>query len=168
MSASKIKPELIHLIAIRVLKSHLEVSDKLMDKPRKIDGFKMGLSSESGFNFDEKLMRFRLGLKLFGHDKSEKPIGIEGEYAIEFKYHIENMDDFVTKKDDHGKYLVSDDLGGTIISISYSTARGIILERTQGTDFNGIILPVINPKKLLVIESDNISANPEVKEAIKS
>ena len=164
MAASKIKPELIHLIGIRVLKSHLEVSDKLMDKPRKIDGFEMGSSSESGFNFDEKLMRFRLRLKLTGHDKSQKPIGIEGEYAIEFNYHIENMDDFLTKKEEQDDYIVGDDLGGTIAGISYSTARGIILERTQGTDFNGIIIPVINPKELLVSES----ANPEVKENINS
>lgn len=40
-------------------------------------------------------------------------------------------------------------LGTTLMGIVYSTARGIILERTQGTFFNGVILPVINPNKLI-------------------
>jgi hypothetical protein len=40
-------------------------------------------------------------------------------------------------------------LAATVLGIAYSTARGIVVERTQGTFFNGAILPVINPSSLL-------------------
>ena len=149
MPKSKINPDLIHLITVRVLKTNLELSDKMLDRPKKIEGFQIGTNSESSFNFEDKKMRFRLFLKLSGHNKQNKPVGIEGEYAIEFHYHIENLDDFLSKNEGEDEFSIGEDLGGTIASISYSTARGIILERTNGTDFNGIILPIINPKEIL-------------------
>lgn len=149
MPQNRINPNLIHLISIRVLKTKLELSKKMLDSPKKIGGFQLETNSESAFNFDDNRMRFRLFLKLSGRDKNEKPVGIEGEYDIEFHYQIENLNDFIIKEEGED-FSVGDDLGGTIAGISYSTARGIILERTNGTDFNGIILPVINPKELLV------------------
>jgi hypothetical protein len=38
------------------------------------------------------------------------------------------------------------------MGIAFSTARGIVFDRTQGTFFGGVILPVIDPKKLIVEE----------------
>lgn len=35
------------------------------------------------------------------------------------------------------------------MSIIYSTSRGLIYEKVQGTDLNGLILPVINPHVLI-------------------
>jgi hypothetical protein len=40
-------------------------------------------------------------------------------------------------------------LANAIASISYSTARGIILSRFQGTALREFILPVIDPNSLL-------------------
>ena len=76
-------------------------------------------------------------------------MGIEGEYHIEFEYHVENLDDFVTGGESNESKVVENILGATIAGISYSTARGIILNRTQATNFNGVLLPVINPADLL-------------------
>lgn len=41
-------------------------------------------------------------------------------------------------------------LGATLLGTAYSTARGIIFERTRGTYFDGVILPVIDPFKVLL------------------
>jgi len=40
-------------------------------------------------------------------------------------------------------------VAASLINISYSTSRGIILEKTQNTFFHGIILPVVDSTKLL-------------------
>ena len=143
-----VNPQLIHLNGIRVLKAHIEMTNELMDNPEEIHGFSVGAKSESGFNLGANFLRFRLFLKINGMDKNGKSIDIKGEYVIEFHYEIENLKSFAhyTNKDD---YLMADIIGATIAGISYSTARGIILERTLGTDFDGVILPVIDPKDLL-------------------
>ncbi|MFA6335927.1 MAG: hypothetical protein WCX48_10345 [Bacteroidales bacterium] len=40
-------------------------------------------------------------------------------------------------------------LGASVMGIIYSTARGIILEKTHNSYLNGVILPVIDPGILL-------------------
>ncbi|MEQ9300969.1 MAG: hypothetical protein RIF33_20510 [Cyclobacteriaceae bacterium] len=73
--------------------------------------------------------------------------GATGEYLLEYSYIVENLSEFA--EDEDGQKLVSASLGATIAGISYSTARGIVLDRTQATDFNGVLLPIINPHRLL-------------------
>lgn len=124
-----------------------------MNEPKEIHGFNLGTKSQSGFSLKEKLLRFRVYIRLIGYDKERKNIGIEGEYVIEFLYKIENLDDFITHTDKEGEFSVGVDLGATIAGISYSTSRGIVLDRTQGTYFNGVLLPILDPKDLLEIDS---------------
>jgi hypothetical protein len=47
------------------------------------------------------------------------------------------------------------------MAIAYSTARGIILQSTQSTILDGVILPVIDPKDLF---NDSSFANEEERE----
>jgi len=156
MTNSKVDPRLIHLNYIRILKAYLNVSDDFLNDPKEIQGFNLGTKSESGFNIDEKLLRFRIFIRLTGIDKDQNNIGVEGEYVIEYLYEIENMEDFISYSDKPKKkeeFNVATDIGATIAGISYSTARGIVLDRTLGTDFNGVLLPVINPSELLEVDT---------------
>ena len=158
-----VKPELIHLHGIRVIKAHIEMASKLMDEPQEIDGFSVGAKSESGFNLDKNFLRFRLFIKIKGRGKKGKSIPINGEYIIEFHYLIENLKSFAHfPKDD---YMIEEAIGATIAGISYSTSRGIVLERTLGTDFGGIILPVIDPAEL--IRKDTFTQKTGKKKASK-
>jgi len=43
-------------------------------------------------------------------------------------------------------------MGATLAAIALSSVRGIILTRTQGTPFDGFILPIIDPKQLILPE----------------
>jgi hypothetical protein len=45
--------------------------------------------------------------------------------------------------------MVEGKLGGALCGIAYSTAWGIVLERTASTLFGGVVLPVIDPNILL-------------------
>jgi len=55
----------------------------------------------------------------------------------------------VIQFDANGNYLLQDVLIHTLLSIAYSTSRGIVLSRTQGTLLNGVILPVIDTRVLM-------------------
>ena len=99
-------------------------------------------------------MRFRLFIRLDGQNEKEEVMDLRGEYHIEFVYQVENLDEFMEENEAETEgFVVSDELGATIAGISYSTARGIILDRTHATYFNGVILPVLNPRDLLANES---------------
>ncbi|UII19275.1 hypothetical protein [Fulvivirga ligni] len=154
MSKVKVEPEKIHLLGIRVLKSVFEADVSLIDSPQPIEKFNAGYRSESGFNLKENYQLFRLFIKIQGLD-DDKSVKIRAEYHIEFHFSIDNLSDFVTHEKNGDGFSVSSMLGATIAGISYSTARGMILDRTQTTDFNGVLLPVINPQKLL--EEDTFS-----------
>lgn len=142
-----VNPELIHLNGIRILRAHFEMNESIIDEPHDISDFQIGLKSESGFNYDENAVRFRLFVKIVAKDDKEELMGVFGEYLLEYNYVVENLIDFVDEEE--GGKSVSSMLGATIAGISYSTARGIILDRTQATEFNGVLLPVIDPHRLL-------------------
>lgn len=153
---NRIKTDKIHLFSINVFKSNLNTTDEYLDSPAEPEDIKVGYSQESGFNLDDKVVRIRLDIQLEGFDEKENELGLKGEYGIEFFFRVDNFEEFLeddeeelSENGDEDQKLISAVLGGTLMGIIYSTARGIILERTQGTYFNGVILPVINPKDLL-------------------
>lgn len=149
MGNQRVDPEKIHLNGVRILRARFEVNDEALDDIPEVARFQTGLKSESAFNLEEGFHRFKLFVKIQGLDENEKPVGVNGEYHIDFYYTVDNLKDFITYEKGDEDFSVGDDLGATIAGISYSTARGIILNRTYSTDFNGILLPIINPHKLL-------------------
>lgn len=158
MGKPTVIPEKIHLQAVRIMKSHFEVSET--ENQSEIESFSMGFKSEAGFDLKNNQHRFSLFVKIKGINKDDEYVGVKGEYHIDFFYLVENLEDFIHweegkegMEENGDNFTVSQMLGATIAGISYSTSRGIILDRTQATDFNGILLPVINPNHLLTEDS---------------
>ncbi|QSE99202.1 hypothetical protein [Fulvivirga lutea] len=149
MTQVKVDPEKINMLGLRITKSYFEVDESALEEPELVENIKLGCKSESAFNVDEKYHFFRLYIKIQGFDKNEKQVRVRGEYHIDFHYIVENLSEFVSFENDDTEINVDANLGATIAGISYSTSRGIILDRTQTTDFNGVILPIINPHNLL-------------------
>jgi hypothetical protein len=149
MAKSKVIPEKISMVGLRITKSRFEVSKSAIDIPNVVEDIKLGCRSESGFNLDENYQLFKLFIKVQGFGKDGEEVRVEGEYHIDFHFIIENLKDFITKESGEDSFSVDSNLGATIAGIAYSTSRGIILDRTQTTDFNGVIIPVINPMSLL-------------------
>ena len=152
---ANIKPEKIQLLAIKVFKVHFEASEEFRSKYQEVKSYTTEAAMDSAFNFEEKQCRIKLHIKLTAVDELENPKGLEAEYGIEFHYKIENLESFLIHEKQN-RVQIEGTLGNTLASMSYSTARGIILERLQGTYFNGVILPVINPGQLTESESENV------------
>lgn len=146
---SKVDPLKIYLLSVKILKAHFEVGEELMDQSVEIGDYNVDLGSNIGFNLEDKLVRFRLNIFLSAKDKEGLDIDIKGRYCIDFTFHIENLQEFIHANEEEESFSVDDSLAATIAGISYSTSRGIILDRTQATDFNGVLLPVIDPYSLL-------------------
>lgn len=145
-----IHPELITIRSVKIHKSNISATDEYMDNPIKPAGIEINVGQSTAFNIEMKNIRIRLKIELDARKNETEPIGLSGSYVLEFHIHVDDLEHYITEAGD--KKLIDSKLGGTLAGIVYSTARGIIYERTAATDFGGVILPVIDPN-LLIKES---------------
>lgn len=145
-------PDKLHLLRVDIVKGLIE--NPLELKEDQIDGYEFGMGYFSGFNLEEQLVKTELEINISTRSSSECPKA-KGLFRLAFHFKIENFNDLVQQKKDGLE--VSSALGNALASISYSTSRGILLTRFQGTILKDFILPVIDPN-ILLEPKNNIQA----------
>lgn len=140
-------PTRIHILGVSLVKGALNASDAYLQAPGRPDLVKVQQHQVSRINDAQKLFLVRLTIELEGQDKDARPIGLSSSYVLDFQVRVDDLDHF-KQGVQKGHPVIDGQLVATIMGILYSTARGIILERTRGTFFDGVILPVISPKDL--------------------
>ncbi len=146
---AKIIPEKIHLLSVNIFKANLETSEDFLESPKKIHSVTFGIASDIAHNIEKGRSRFRLYFTMDAVGEEEELLGVQVDYGLEFHFYVENFKDF-TQKAEGDEVAINAMLGATLLGMAYSTARGIIFERTRGTFFDGVILPVIDPYKELL------------------
>ena len=71
-----------------------------------------------------------------------------GAFSFVYVFYVDNIEELTTLEKDLTVTL-HPSLGNALASITYSTSRGILMTRFQGTALSDFILPVINPNNLL-------------------
>ena len=142
-----VRPELITILSVKIFRSTINTTDEYMNNPIKNEGVEILVEQNTAFNIEKKNIRIRLNIDLEARINKSEPIGLSGNFVLEFHIQVENLEQFIIEVDD--KKLIDSQLGGTLNGIVYSTARGIIFERTATSAFRGVILPVIDPNLLL-------------------
>jgi len=152
MSNEKIiDPEKIHLINIKTIKGNIN-ADSDVDV-NLISGHEFSFELGTGVNENDNVIGINLLVNIEAKDSADKILPVSGSYTHEIIFIVDNLKYFlVPDESDPKHYKVDGGLGSTIVSIAYSTIRGIIFTRTQGTSLGSVILPVINPKKLMGLE----------------
>lgn len=141
----KIEPDKIHLLGVDILKARIESDfDALSIEST---SFKFDLGFTNGFNTEEKLVRCELEIEVDKIDERNKIVA-ESQFTLSFVFHIENFDAFI-QKGNNENIVFDGSMAATLGGICFSTARGILLTRFQGTVFKDFILPVIDPRKML-------------------
>lgn len=112
-----------------------------------IKGFNYDVEFEIGLNLEEELVKADFIINL--STASEVPtVEAVCSYHFVFLFNVEGLSDHVqiTAEGvaDWNPYLAN-----AIASITYSTSRGILMSRFQGTVMKDFILPVIDPNALL-------------------
>jgi hypothetical protein len=144
----RIIPEKIHLVSTQIFKANLDTAESFLEAPQKLSRFNFGVAKEIAYHLEQNMTRYRLYFTLEAHDDNDEPLGVTVEYGIEFHFKVENLNDFAKELPD-GSMQLDAAMGATLLGIAFSTARGIIFERTRGTFFDGVILPVVDPFKVL-------------------
>ena len=116
----------------------------------KIDSYEVKYGIADHANIQEKKFQFRLSVYIEAVDRENKQIGARGEYHIEFIFFVANVEYYIQNIEEETKTIFFHPaLLHTLLSIVYSTSRGIILSRTQGTSIDSVILPVVDTNDLL-------------------
>jgi hypothetical protein len=141
---SIIEPEKIHL---RTIENVLVSIDDLEERLNKKDAVSISLAHLSGCNIDDK--RYLLGLMAI-FEMTLGPEKIEKKCVFRYNFHfeVENLE-MMYEMNESGIPVFKKLFVATLAGISYSTLRGIVYEKTSNSNWGSLILPVINPSKLL-------------------
>jgi hypothetical protein len=147
MSADSLfSAEKLRLIEYKIIKGQVDTPEDF--DVEKVSQYHLENSLQLSFNLDKKLIKsdFSVVIKTGSKDGNKQEASSEFHFVYIFK--VDNLDELAVP-DKNGPIMLDSFLGNALSSITYSTSRGVLLTRLQGTAFNGFILPVINPNKLL-------------------
>lgn len=144
----KVDADKIVILNIRTLQGNIECAeDAEVDK---VAAHKFQFELEAGMDTDKHIIGQKLKVDISAFDKNERPLSIKGSYTHEMAFRVDNLLDHVNMKGE--RKLLDPVLGSTLVGILYSTVRGIIFTRTQGTSLGTVVLPVVPPLRLMGLE----------------
>lgn len=139
-------PEKLSIIEFKFIKEQVETpEDFIIDK---VDGHKLENTLQLAFNLEEKLVKADFTVEMKTESNGENSKEATGNFHLVFVYRVENLEE-LAKPDKNNLLDLYPALGNALSSITYSTSRGILLSRLQGTALQNFVLPIINPNKLL-------------------
>lgn len=147
---SLFNPSKLSIADFRLLKGQVEASEEFA--PDYIHGHNVETSFELGFNLEEKLVRADLTVKIITDSRGRNKQEAQGIFQFVYIFKVENLEE-LSIPNPKGLMIVDPGLGSAIASVSYSTARGVLITRLQGTAMQGFILPVIDAASLLLDRS---------------
>lgn len=146
MSVNLLKPEKIEIVDFKIIKGHINSPFEFEDD--KVEGHTFNVDFEMAFNLPDKLIKADFSVNVetkSGRENTEEAIG---NFSFVFVFHVDNIEE-LTKLEEDNTVNVNPVLGNALAAITYSTSRGILMARFQGTALRNFILPVINPNKLI-------------------
>lgn len=138
-------PEKLSIIEFKFIKGQVDTPEEFDMK--KIQGYHIENDLELAFNLEEKLAKTDYSVKIQTKSKGKNSKEATGDFHLVFIFKVENLDELTKLVKNTVNFQSA--LGNALSSITYSTSRGILLTRLQGTALQNFILPVINPNKLL-------------------
>jgi hypothetical protein len=151
-----IDPQRILIREFKITKGKIDCPDEFDFK--NIESFSYTANLNTGFNLDEKLIRadFSVSVETVSKEKAEEA---NGSFHFVFIYHFEDLLGH-SSLNESGDVDWNPYLANAIASITYSTSRGILLSRFQGTVLRDFILPVVDPNTLV---TQKVSREKELK-----
>ncbi len=144
MEAKRIQPEKITLREFRLVKGLI---DSPFDfKVSEIKSFDFKVDFKTGFNLEEDLIKadFIINVSTISNEPVTEATCV---YHFVFLFHVVSLSEHTSLAQDQSvdwnPYLAN-----AIASITYSTSRGILISRFQGTVMKDFILPVVDPNSL--------------------
>ena len=145
MSVNLLKPEKIEIVDFKIIRG--QINSPFDFEEDKVQGHNFDVDFELGFNIPDKLIKADFSINVETNSEIEGTEEATGAFSLVYVFHVDNMAE-LTKLEEDKTVTISAALGSALAAITYSTSRGILMTRFQGTALSNFILPVINPNKL--------------------
>ncbi|MGJ7033689.1 hypothetical protein [Niabella hirudinis] len=139
-------PEKIIFIDFKMIKGQADTPENF--DISKVTGHQLDHSLQLGFNLDDQLAKADFFVNIKTDSKGKNKNEASGVFHLVFVYQIENLA-ALALPDKNTPLKINSALANALSSVTYSTSRGILLTRLQGTALQNFVLPIINPNKLL-------------------
>lgn len=149
MLDTKFIPEKITMLEYKILKGQIDASEDFIIE--NVEGHDIENSFDLGFDLENKLVRTELDVKISTKSKVSVSSEAKGHFTLVFIFEVENLEELAIPNTENLIDLDSN-LANALASVTYSTARGILLTRFQGTALQNFILPIVSPNKLLKVK----------------
>jgi hypothetical protein len=146
MSANILHPEKIEIVDFKIIKG--QINSPFDFENKKVEGHIFNVDFELGFNLEDKLARTDFSVNVETKSNRDTIEEAVGNFSFVYVFYVDNIEELTTVEKDE-IITVHPALGNALASITYSTSRGILMTRFQGTVLSDFILPVINPNDLL-------------------
>jgi hypothetical protein len=151
-----IEPNKIHLVKLQTIKGTIDTAVNAPNIQVQEHAFNFDVSI--GIKAEDKVIGiiFKVDIQALGPNKTK--LGLTASYTHELVFEIDNLDDFIDIQEQGQEPKVDRLMLGTLLGISYSTVRGIVFTRTQGTALTtaltGVVMPVVDPKNFIKKEEE--------------
>jgi hypothetical protein len=146
MSANFLQPEKIEIVDFKIIKG--QINSPFDFENEKVAGHTFNVDFELGFNLEDKLVRADFSVHVETKSDEDTIEEAVGNFSFVYVFYVGNIEELTTLEKDE-TISIHPALGNALASITYSTSRGILMTRFQGTVLSDFILPVINPNDLL-------------------
>lgn len=142
----KFNPENISFLEFKVIKGQVNAPEEF--NTDSVVGHHLETKFELSFNLELKQVKadLKLDIKTDSAKKNKKEASAKFDFIYIFK--VKDLE-LYAKLNKEKLINVDSILASTLASLAYSTSRGILLTRLQGTALQNCIIPVVNPIKLL-------------------
>lgn len=138
-----IVPEKIHLLQVNWIKENtVLLEEKLSSNPI----YDFQVAHNMMHNLEKEIVKIRLFVDMSAKI-NEQTINQGGNYEVDFLFKIEDLKNHYKIEED--KPIFNGVFVATLLGISYSTVRGMLLTIWKNTMLNNVILPVIAVPELL-------------------
>ena len=146
MSANILQPKKIEIVDFKIIKG--QINSPFDFQIEKVDGHTFNVDLELGFNLEDKLVKADFSVNVETKSNDDEIEEAVGNFSFVYIYYVDNIEELTNLESDE-TITINPALGNALASITYSTSRGILMTRFQGTVLSDFILPVIDPNSLL-------------------
>lgn len=146
MSANILQSEKIEIVDFKIIKG--QINSPFDFEKEKVAGHTFNVDFELGFNLEDKLVKADFSVHVETKSNEDSIEEAVGNFSFVYVFYVDNIEELTALEKDE-TITIHPALGNALASITYSTSRGILMTRFQGTVLSDFILPVINPNDLL-------------------
>lgn len=143
---NKFDPTKLSILDVKIVEGAIKVPlDFISDS---IDSFKTDMHFSIGFNMNEGMLQANIGFEIHTESNNDQEEAF-GKFDFVYLFNVQNMEQLIILDDN--QVIIDADYGllNGVAATSYSTCRGILITRLQGTAIHEYILPIISPNEII-------------------